>query len=372
MERITLIHTADVHLGLAAEAFGSRASQLRQYVRESFVRLMALCLESRADLLLIAGDLFDSPRPAQKTAEFGRAQLGRLGEADPPVQVVILPGTHDPGQPGSVYEEWLRLGLPPHLHLLTDPGGAPVSLLEGALLVHGGPGCLDLSASPEAAWNVGAIHASVQMGNLLDAQGPVLDPGRIAASGLNYLGLGHWHSFADYSTGGVTALYPGSPEILALDQTEAGQALRVTLAAGASPQVDRLPTGQLRREAVEINVADFANQDQLAEQLRLRGDPRLLLEVTLAGLAHATFGGDPEALAAELEGEFFRLRVRDRSDLAPEELSDLHYPPELVAGRFVRLMQDRVAAAEGDEAAQARERQALALGLALLEGKEVL
>ena len=65
-------------------------------------------------------------------------------------------------------------------------------------------------------------------------------------------------------------------------------------------------------------------------------------------------------------------RVRDRSDLAPEELSDIHYPPELVAGRFVHLMQDRLAAAEGDEPAQARERQALALGLALLEGKEVL
>ncbi len=374
MDRFTLIHTADVHLGLSGEAFGARAVEHRQLLREAFVRVIDRCLEQRVNLLLVAGDLFDSDRPAPKTVEFVRSQLARLGRADPPVETVILPGTHDPLTEGSVYADWLRAGLPRHVHILRDPAGAPVALAEGEALVHGGPGCLQLSADDSAAFNIGAIHASLQLGHLVTSREPFLLPHDIAETRMNYLALGHWHRFGDYSTGGVTALYSGSPEILAIDQTERGHAVQVELRRGGLPRCERFVTGRLRREQAEFNLADYDNEHQLAEEIRRRADPELLLEAVLVGLADPSFHYDAEQLEQTLAPDFFRLRIRDQGVLAETELTESRYPPELIVGRFVRLMEERLAAARasGSEEDLRIETQALQLGLALLEKKEVL
>lgn len=374
MERLTLVHTGDVHLGQSSEVFGARAAEHRDLLREAFSRVVDHCLEQPTDLLIIAGDLFDTDRPAPQTSEFAWAQLERLGRAAPPVEIVILPGTHDPLREGSVYAEWQRRGLPGHVHLLSDPQGKPLALANGEVLVHGGPGCLRLSPGEGASFNIGVVHAALQLGGLMSTDEPVLTPQEVADSRMDYLALGHWHRLGDYSTGGVMALYCGSPEILAIDQTERGQAIQVELTSGGLPKQERFTTGRLRREHMEVNLADYDNQAQLAEELRRRADPELILEVTLSGLADPGFRYDAEALAEELTADFFRVRVQDQGILAQEEITDSRYPPELVVGRFVRMMRERIeqAQASGDEQQAQVETQALQLGLALLERREVV
>ncbi len=372
MDRFTLIHTGDVHLGMSGEAFGARAAEHRQLLREAFTRVVDQCLAQPTNLLVIAGDLFDGAQPSRKTVEFVRAQLGRLGQAGPGTEVVILPGTHDPLTRGSVYEEWLRQGLPEHIHLLTDPKGRPVALAGREVLVHGGPGCLHLAAEDSAPFNIGVIHASLQLGNLLGGGEPALTPRNVADTRMNYLALGHWHRFGDYSTGGVTALYSGSPEITAIDQAERGQAVRVELSRGGLTRHERLPVGQLRREETEANLADYDNAHQLVEALRRQGDQDLVLEVVLTGLADPSFHYDAAELEEALGPDFFRVRVRDKALLAQEEITESRYPPELIVGRFVRLMRGRIETAReaGDEKQVRTETQALQWGLALLERKE--
>ncbi len=374
MERLSLVHTGDVHLGQSSGAFGSRAAEHRDLLREAFSRVIDHCLERSTDLLIIAGDLFDTDRPALKTSEFAWEQLARLGRAVPSVEAVILPGTHDLLREDSVYAEWLQRGLPSHVHLLSDPAGEPVALADGEVLVHGGPGCLRLSPGEGASFNIGVVHAALQLGSLMNTTEPVLTPQEVADSRVDYLALGHWHRFGDYSTGGVMALYCGSPEILAVDQSEKGQAVRVELTTGGLPRQERFTTGRLRREHEEINLADYDNQAQLAEELRRRADPELILDVNLGGLADPSFRYEAEALAEELAADFFRIRVRDQGVLAQDEITDSRYPPELVVGRFVRMMEQRIEQARDskDEEQVHVETQALQLGLALLERREVL
>lgn len=374
MERFILMHTGDVHLGMSGGSFGARATEHRQLLRESFARVVDQCLAQSANLLVIAGDLFDTAQPSRNTVEFARAQLGRLRPAEPGTEVVILPGTHDPLTRGSVYEEWLRQGLPDYLHLLTDPKGRPVALAGGEVLVHGGPGCLHLAAEDTAPFNIGVIHASLQLGHLVSGGEPTLSPRAIADTRMNYLALGHWHRFGDYSTGGVTALYSGSPEITAIDQAERGQIVRVELSRGGLARCERLTVGRLRREQTEANLADYDNTHQLVEDVRRRSDPDVVLEVVLTGLADPSFHYDAAELEEALSPDFFRVRIRDQALLAQEEITESRYPAELIVGRFVRLMRERIDAAReaGDEAQVQTETQALQWGLALLERKEIV
>jgi len=44
----------------------------------------------------------------------------------------------------------------------------------------------------------------------------------IANFGFDYLALGHWHSFQDFSQGNTKAFYCGSPEPISMDQKGSG------------------------------------------------------------------------------------------------------------------------------------------------------
>jgi hypothetical protein len=91
-------------------------------------------------------------------------------------------------------------------------------------------------------------------------------------------------------------------------------------------------------------------------------------------LADPSLHYDAGQLEQTLAPEFFRLRIRDQGTLAETEITESRYPPELIVGRFVRLMKERLAAARasGSEEDVQIETQALQLGLALLEKREVL
>ena len=51
----------------------------------------------------------------------------------------------------------------------------------------------------------------------------------IAATGLDYLALGHWHSVQQGKAGTTTYAYSGAPEPVAVNQDGAGNVLLVTL-----------------------------------------------------------------------------------------------------------------------------------------------
>ena len=93
-----IIHAADFHLD---SAFGGlpteKARERRRESRELIDRLARLAMEEKAEVLLLAGDLFDGERVFPETLE-------RLGEAlaSLPCPVFIAPGNHDPDRKSVV------------------------------------------------------------------------------------------------------------------------------------------------------------------------------------------------------------------------------------------------------------------------------
>lgn len=84
------IHIADVHLGAVPDSNMPWASERQHEIWDSFKNIIAVCNEEKADLLLIAGDLFHK-QPLIRELKEVNYLLSTLETA----RVVIMAGNHD-------------------------------------------------------------------------------------------------------------------------------------------------------------------------------------------------------------------------------------------------------------------------------------
>jgi DNA repair exonuclease SbcCD nuclease subunit len=340
------------------------------------------------DVVLIAGDLFDSNVQPRRSVERVAAELRRLADAG--IRTVVIPGTHDVydrasiyrahdlaamsgGQPGDAFVTVLTPerpsvrfeGLDLEIHgRVFATKRAPHSPLEGFVV--------DREAGP--TWHVAMVHGSVAIPGKTDGDEVVVTPDEIAATGLDYLAMGHWHSTQRGRAGMTTWAYPGAPEPVALDQDRAGNVLIVGLEDtpdGRQVAIHERRVGRTRFERLELDAATIESQPALVTSLARRADPDLVLDVRLGGVRPDELDLNVDEVESALAPSFLKVRVRDRSTPA---LTEGPLPSEdTIAGAFIRDLEARIRAKEatGDETGAAELRDALRLGRLLLAGHEV-
>ena len=395
---LRIIHTADVHLGARHDDLGEQASAQRERQFAAFVATVDLALAEKVDLFLIAGDLFDSNVQPRRSVERVAAQLQRLAAGK--IRTVIVPGTHDCYDRASIYrahdvkalagstrdDDWVTVLTPeiPRIHLpacdavvhgpVFATKKAPHSPLRDV------PAAV-ASARPDATWQIGVVHGSVSIPGKTDRDDVVFTTDEIAASGLDYLALGHWHSAQQSKARGVAYAYAGAPEPVALNQDRAGKVLLVTLDStptGRTVTVKDQQVGKTRLEKLDLDAAGVTSQPALIESLRRKGDPDLVLNARIVGVRPDELDLHLDEIEAALAPAFLKVRVQDLS--VPALTEGLLPSPDTIAGAFIRDMEARIAeleAAQGDgsgpagaeEAAELRD--ALRLGRLLLAGHEV-
>ncbi|HYM84578.1 MAG TPA: DNA repair exonuclease [Candidatus Dormibacteraeota bacterium] len=385
---LRLLHTADVHLGARHTDLGERATALRERRFAAFRATVDLAIAEKVDLVLIAGDLFDSNVQPRRSVERAAAELRRL--ADARIRVVLIPGTHDVYDRASIYRAYdvkAMAGSSPDDDLVTvlTPDQPAVVLDALDAVVYGrvfetkrapeSP-LAKLSASGEATakWRIAMVHGAVAIPGVVERDEVIVTPDEIAASGLDYLALGHWHSTFQGKAGATTYAYCGAPEPVAVDQDKAGKVLLVALeehGGSRTVTVEERQVGRIRFEAVRIDTGALASQPALVDGLRSMADPDLVLDVTLAGVRPDELDLAPDEVESDLREDFFRVRIHDRS--LPPLTEGALPPPDTIAGAFVREMEARIAELEAagaaDDAAELRD--SLRIGRLLLAGHEV-
>ena len=386
---LRIIHTADVHLGARHDDLGEQASAQRERQFAAFRATVDLALAEKVDLVLIAGDLFDSNVQPRRSVERVAAELTRLAEAR--VRTVVIPGTHDVYDRASIYRAYdlkalsgstvnddLVTVITPDTPRFFIPAlktviharvfatkRAPESPMKG----------LDVAADPgDTVWHIGLVHGSIAIPGKTDRDEVVITAEEIAASGLDYLALGHWHSAQEGKAGGVTYAYAGAPEAVALDQDRAGKVLLVELdevAGKRSVKIDQRQVGRTRFERVQVDAATIVSQPVLVSSLAKRGDPDLVLYARIVGVRPDELDLDIDEIEGALSVAFLKVRVRDTS--VPALTEGALPSPDTVVGAFIRTLEARITELEAggskDEAAELRD--ALRLGRLLLAGHEV-
>ncbi len=387
---LRIIHTADVHLGARHDDLGEQAAAQRERQFAAFKAAIDLAIAEEVDLFLVAGDLFDSNVQPRRSVERVAAELRRLAEAR--IRTVVIPGTHDVYDRASTYRAYdlpAMAGSTPDDGMITvlDPDHSSVHLRTIDAVVYGqvfgtkraphsplADSAAAVAASPAATWHIGLVHGSLSIPGKTDRDEVVITTDEIAASGLDYLALGHWHSAQTGKAGPVTYAYAGAPEPIALDQDRAGKVLLVELDERAGQRtvtVAERQVGRTRFDRLEVDAATVASQPALVEQLVGRADPDLVLDVRLVGVRRDDLDLDTDEIEVAVAPSFLKARVRDVSVPA---LTEGPLPSaDTIAGAFIRDLEARIGVLEatGSTAEAAEHRDALRLGRLLLAGHEV-
>jgi DNA repair exonuclease SbcCD nuclease subunit len=384
-----LLHLADVHLGARHGDLGPVAAAQRERQFAAFHRAIDLALAERVDLILICGDLFDSNQQPRRSVERAAAEIHRAVEVG--IATIVIPGTHDAYDAGSLYRvhDLPRLAGSPEgsdLAVVLTPERPSVSYGQLDVTVHGrvfatkrgprSPLAGFRAAGPDEAaracrWQVGMIHGSLRIAGRVEDDDVLFTTEEIVASGLDYLALGHWHSHQQGVAGATTWAYAGAPEPVAVDQDGAGQVLLVDLhEVDGRKAVDIVvrQVGQTRFLALDIDASEVDSQPALIERILAHRDPDLVVDIRLLGVLPDGLDVNEDEVERALDGAFFgrRFRVRAVPPVADGEIP----PPDTIPGAFILDLQARIAEAEAagrtDEALELRE--SLRLGRLLLLG----
>jgi DNA repair exonuclease SbcCD nuclease subunit len=388
---LRLLHTADVHLGARHADLGEAATAQRERQMAAFVATVDLAIAERVDVVLIAGDLFDSNTQPRRTVERVGAEIRRLGAAR--IRTVIIPGTHDVYDRASIYRVHDLKALAgstqdDDLVTILTPDRPEVRLAACDVTVHGvvfatkrAPHSplrdVRVAAGDGTTWHVGLVHGALAIPGKTDGDEVVVTREEIAASGLDYLALGHWHSTQQGKAGGTTYAYSGAPEPVAVSQDGAGKVLVVSLEEVSTNRivsVEERRVGRTRFETLEIDAATIDDQPALTRRIAALANPDLVLDVRLTGVRPDELDVSAEEVEEGLKSAFLKLRVRDVSKAA---LTEGPLPsPDTIPGAFIRNVEARIAeleaAEDGAPSGEADElRDALRLGRLLLAGHEV-
>lgn len=323
---LTLLHTADWHLGRRFQSFPADQEQRLTRARlEAVGRLLDLAESRNVDAVLCAGDLFDAPNPEKEWWEGLLAEFRKRSWSRP---VVLLPGNHDPLMPRSVYDTShpFRMGLPNWVHVV-DEDGFELELNDNAVVIanpcrsHAGQTNL-ASSLPDRAPDDERIRIGLIHGQTFDIEGHQtnfpIERGTAGAKGLDYLAIGDTHAFREVEPKApVPTVYPGAPEATTFGETDTGNVAIVFF-----------PRDRRRRALVQSEqVGDWTWRHvqcrSMAELRALRHDEtlrRTVLRLTLAMTLPMAEYDEAEKILVELRGS---LSANPRVGVLQEDRADL-------------------------------------------------
>jgi len=371
---VRILHLADLHLGAAFPNLGEHGAERTRDFLNAYLRAVDFAAgePKPVDLVVIAGDLFDTHDPDEGLVFQVETSLEKLTKAKVPV--VLVPGTHDAySYRRSVYR---RLRLPEGAHLLSSPRLAPgprLTIQDETVQLYGIAYDPAVSARPLSEFTrsgVADYHVALLHGALQDNPTWKIRPSdlpiersEIAASGLSYLALGHYHNFVEVREGGSVAVYPGTLEGRKFGEDGARYLLVATLSRG-NVSLERKPwnTRTLSQVSIDFTSAEIHDERRLLDRIAAFAGDREIVRVRLEGAADFAF--ESERMDASVRERFFYLEVDDRTFLVDKALLGQFQDEATIRGAFVRRTLDRLAKAKTP---QEKETVTLALRLGLAE-----
>lgn len=289
---LRLVHAADLHLGgrrwlTRQPAHEELRTRLAEADRGALRALVGLCLEERADVLLLAGDVLDGWCRRYEVALRLAAELGRLAEVG--CQALIVLGNHDVRQ-----RMLASLPLPGCARLLGLRGVETYGDEARGLAVHGlscGEGTGDVTELyPEpipGAFNVGLLHTSAE-----GAAGHVeyAPCSRLALrrKGYDYWALGHVHAH-QVLWREPYVVYPGNLQGRGPRELGPKGALLVEVTAGKVTRLEHRALAPVRFERVVVDASEVGTFGELVLLAERRlcevssGDGTCIADVVFTG-----------------------------------------------------------------------------------------
>lgn len=350
-----ILHMADNHLDSAMEQnLPARVAKARR--RElllTFSSAIAAAHAEGATLVLLAGDLFDTPTPTSGAIRYVLDCIA----ANDDMTFLYIEGNHDIGALADT-------ALPENLHRIPAKEGE--SFAFGDVVVHAaGYGAraeiLSSFACAQDKTNVLLLHGTLSTSQT-DTREEIISRALLADKKIDYLALGHFHTHTPMGLAhGGLACYAGTPEGRGFDETgKCGVILYDT----ETKRADFLMTASRTLHDIEVNVTGAVTLPEIEKRV-LAAVERIpesdMVRLTLTGEVEEHYLKEPEQISLLLDGRFYFSKVKDSIKLSLR--ADRFRNDISLRGEFVRRVLSTPELSEEDK------ERVLAFGLRALEGE---
>lgn len=302
-----IFHVADTHLGYTAYRKVRAETGLNRReedVYSAFQEFVEIAIKEKPDLILHAGDLFDSVRPSNRTIAFAMEQLLLLSSADIPT--VIISGNHETPrlrETGSIFKVFEHIpGIYPVYRQRSetvsfDIGGKNVEIFA---LPHMGSEErfreeMEKMRPVKKKFNIAVLHGSLvglDPGYLKGDFNEIKISGRILTHGFDYIALGHFH---DHTVISGNCAYSGATERFSF--SEAGKAKGFIELTVSDDEAGISFRELSARDMVDLGVLDVKNLNteevhgEIEKKLGSKSLDMSIARLKIINVAKEVYGG---------------------------------------------------------------------------------
>lgn len=304
---LSIVHLADLHLG-ASYSFlpADKAAAARESQFAVLQHAVEYANAQFANAILIAGDLFDQPKPP---ADLVKRAFAILSKAN--CCVLIAPGNHDYLCADSPY---LTEQRPEQVYVFTSPVLTSFPIGDRAI-VWGAAFCdqsasipLEASLSPDLP-NLLLVHSDLKTQSGYNP----LTPAELKGSGFVYAALGHNHEYSGMRrAGGTVYACPGSPAGIGAD--DAGKKGFLFGQFDHEIKFRFIPGGGLEFHRYQIDFTTLASDRMLEQALAAiipKNHSKVCAAVELTG--ERSYEPNFPALRKALDAVFLHTQLTDHT-----------------------------------------------------------
>ena len=366
---IKILHCADVHLESPFHSKSSEQSSLmRRELKKSFLSLINTVKAENIDVVIMAGDVFDTPFVSADTVAFFKNAVSEV----PNTFFVISPGNHDPICDGGVYKS----KFPSNVHVFTESELSYIDVEGTNVRVYGyafvGSNTLEvcpfIGKKPEDESKINILCGHAEIGDPLSPYCPV-SLSDIESTGFDYCGFGHVHLNEGVKlAGNVPYAYSGCLNGRDFGETGAKGAILITF-DGGKPTFESLIFSTYTYEEAKLDVTGVGDGSELRRRISAlvsEYNDETFLRIELVGFVPTTLNIDVKALENEINGVFF-LEIRDLT-LPLFGTEQLRNDPTII-GEFFRSLLPMLE--NGTQEERRTAAKALRIGISALRGEDV-
>lgn len=321
------VHTADNHLDAPVSSLPPAKAAMRRDMRlMSFSKIIDYTIQN-ADMLLISGDLFDSPNPPKSVFSFCSKEFERLGD----IPVFIALGNHDFLNPS--------LHFPGNVHVFPadfETVSFKNCRITGSSFIASAAFLADKipSAAPSDGHSILLLHGDI----FTQSDYNSMNRDAVSSLGYDYVALGHIHEHYKYKS----IVYPGCHDGAGFD--EAGEKGFIYGEFSENKlSLDFVPSSSLVYRKEDFDISSFSSSAAVADAI-MEKFPDGIYKFSLTGTPQEGFVPNTDAIEAYISQKFFHATATDNT------ANDVNLSDSMLYKLFKEYISEN---AEGDIAALA-------------------
>lgn len=371
-DRIRIIHCADLHIGAELSFLKNKAGSRKEEILNTLINITKLCTVQGTELLVIAGDLFDSNHidSASLTA------VKNAFAAIPDTIVAIAAGNHDYFAVDSPYsdDDWPANVLIIYKKFTTiEYPQKNLRICASSFLGSYQDSC----GSPLTAPDDGMINILIYHGEMISegakSRYNPFSPKEFENSGFDYVALGHVHTATPLTRiGNTTYAYSGTPDGNGFDECGKKGVYAGTVYKHRA-DLSFIETSSRTYEDISTDISALTSNSKIIKkilgQLEKTYGPSYtenLYRISLTGTIPEGFVPNVNQICSELQEFLYFVKVANRTK--PDTDINILASDFSLKGLFVKKMLSKINACENEDEKETYE-NALYIGLKAFDGE---